>query len=67
MNRMTKEPWTPDDFARWGVRCIESFSVEELALLQQKVEGWIRERGSPSGKKRHRSPFIMKPRTIEHV
>ncbi|MGH8055739.1 MAG: hypothetical protein ACREOH_00680 [Candidatus Entotheonellia bacterium] len=66
-NQQTKHPWTPEDFARWGVRCIDAFSAEELVELQQKVEGWIRQRGSPLGSKRRRSPFVLKPRPVEHV
>ncbi len=65
MNQLTKEPRTPDDFARWGVRGIDAFTAEELALLQQKVEGWIRSSAPPSGGKRRRSPFILKPKTSD--
>ena len=60
MNQVTKEPRTPEDFARWGVRGIDAFTAEELALLQQKVEGWIRNSESPPGSKRRRPWFAMK-------
>jgi hypothetical protein len=63
MHQYTKQPWTPEDLTRWGVRGIEAFTPEELALLQQKVEQWIRQRAPHTGSKRRRQPFVMKPRT----
>jgi hypothetical protein len=30
--------------ARWGIRGMNDFTGEELAQLQQKLEGWIRRR-----------------------
>jgi hypothetical protein len=27
--------------ARWGIRGMDDFTVEELARLQQKLDGWI--------------------------
>jgi len=63
MKQLVKQPWTPEDFARWGVRGIDAFSTEELALLQQKVAGWIRNSVRPAGGKRPRSPFVLRPKT----
>jgi hypothetical protein len=36
---------TPEGLGRWGMRGMEDFSVEELAQLHQKLEGWIRPAG----------------------
>jgi hypothetical protein len=63
MTHPAQPPATPQEYTRWGVRCIEGFTVEELALLQQKLEGWIRDRGPSVGSKRRRSPFVMRPKT----
>jgi hypothetical protein len=63
MTQPTKPPATPEEYSRWRVRGIEGFSVEELALLQQKLEGWIRDKGPPAGGKLRRSPFVMRPKT----
>jgi hypothetical protein len=41
MNPIIKQPWTLEDLARWGIRGIDDFTVEELARLQQKLAGWI--------------------------
>lgn len=65
MNQPPKQPLTPEDFARWGIRCIDAFTTEELALLQQKLETWTRNRIPPSGRKRREQPFIMKRRTSD--
>jgi len=62
MNQPTNQPRTPEDLARWGVRCIDDFTTEELALLQQKLEGWTRNRTPSSASKRRRQPFVMKRR-----
>ncbi len=63
MIQPTKQPLTPEELARWGVRCIDAFTPEELALLQLKVEEWIRQRAPHTGSKRRRQPFVMKRRT----
>lgn len=62
MMQRPKEPLTADELARWGIRGIDAFTAEELVLLQQKLEEWIRQRGPPAGGKRRRQPFILKPR-----
>jgi hypothetical protein len=63
MNPIIKQMWTPEDLARWGIRGIDDFTVEELALLRQKVEGWIRQR-DPHPERTRRRPWVMtKPRT----
>ena len=65
MNPIIKQPWTPEELARWGIRGIEAFTPEELARLQQKVEGWIRQRAPDAGSKRRRQPFVMKSKTSD--
>jgi hypothetical protein len=42
---------------------MEDFSAEELARLQQKVEGWVRQRIPHPGGNRRRTPFVMKRQT----
>jgi len=65
MNPIIKEPWTPEDLARWGIRGIDAFTVEELAQLQQKVEGWIRQRIPHPERTQRRPWFAMKPKTAK--
>ena len=63
MNPIIKNFWTPEERSRYGIRGIDDFTAEELALLQQKVEGWVRERPPHPGGNRRRTPFVMKRRT----
>jgi len=42
------------------VRCKEEFSADELALIQTKLEGWIRAVATKSDSKRPRHQFVMK-------
>jgi hypothetical protein len=42
------------------VRCKEEFTADELALLQAKLEGWIRAVATKSEGKRPRHQFVMK-------
>jgi hypothetical protein len=63
MNPIMQNFWTPEERARAGIRGIEDFSPEELALLQAKVAGWIRQRAPHPVSTRHRAPFVMKRRT----
>jgi len=42
------------------VRCKEEFSADELALLQAKLEGWIRAVSTKTDTKRPRHQFVMK-------
>jgi hypothetical protein len=42
------------------VRCKEEFSADELALLQAKLEGWMRTVATKSEGKRPRHQFVMK-------
>lgn len=42
------------------VRCKEEFSADELALLQAKLEGWLRSVATKSEGKRPRHQFVMK-------
>ena len=48
--------------ARWGIRGMDDFTVEELAQLHQKLEGWIRQRAHDPERTRRR-PWVMKPKT----
>jgi hypothetical protein len=63
MNPVIKNFWTPEERARYGIRGIDEFTAEELALLQQKVEGWVRERPPHPGSNRRRTAFVIKRRT----
>jgi hypothetical protein len=63
MNPIIQHIWTPEERARYGIRGMEDFSAEELALLQAKVAGWMRQRAPQPKSPRHRTPFIMKRRT----
>lgn len=65
MNPIVKQFWTPEEMSRQGIRGIEAFTAEELALLQQKVEGWVRQRTPPSGSRRRLTSFVMKSRTAD--
>ena len=67
MNPIISQHRTSEDLARWGVRGMGDFSVEELARLQQKVEEWVRQRGPYPLNKRHRNPFVMKRRNTPPV
>jgi hypothetical protein len=47
---------------RWGMRGMDDFTVEELAQLHQKLEGWIRQQAhDPKGTRRR--PWVMKSNT----
>jgi hypothetical protein len=41
---------------------MEDFSVEELVRLQQKLDGWIRQRAHDPERPRRR-PWVMTPKT----
>jgi hypothetical protein len=62
MNPIIQHSWTPEERARLGIRGIEDFSPEELASLQAKLAGWVRQRAPHPGSTRHRAPFVMKRR-----
>jgi hypothetical protein len=47
---------------RWGMRGMNDFTVEELARLHQKLEGWIRQR-APQTERTRRRPWVMQPKT----
>jgi hypothetical protein len=49
------------------VRCKEEFSADELALLQAKLEGWLRAVASKSENKRPRHQFVMKAKNAGRV
>ena len=63
MNPIIQHIWTPEERARYGIRGMEDFSAEELALLQAKVAGWMRQWDPRPKSPRHRTPFVMKRRT----
>jgi hypothetical protein len=63
MNPILQHFWTPEERARYGIRGMEDFSAEELALLQAKVAGWIGQRAPHPVSKHRRSPFVMKRQT----
>jgi hypothetical protein len=64
MNPIIQHMWTPEERARYGIRGIEDFTTEELALLQEKVAGWMRQLAPRPVSTRHRAPFMMKRRTV---
>jgi hypothetical protein len=47
---------------RWGMRGMDDLTVEELARLQQKLDGWIRQRAHDPERTRRR-PWVMKLKT----
>jgi hypothetical protein len=59
MNPIMQNFWTPEERARMGIRGIEDFSAEELALLQEKLAGWMRQRAPHHESAHHRPPFVM--------
>jgi len=52
----------PPIMTRWGIRGMDDFTVEELARLHQKLEGWIRQR-APQTERTRRRPWVMQPKT----
>lgn len=51
---------TPGQLPHVRVRCKEDFTADELALLQAKLEGWMRAVATKSEGKRPRHQFVMK-------
>ena len=49
------------------VRCMEEFSADELALLQAKLEGWMRTTATKADGKRPRHQFVMKAKNAGRV
>ena len=49
------------------VRCKEDFTADELALLQAKLEGWMRAVATKSEGKRPRHQFVMKAKNAGRV
>ena len=49
-----------EESPRSRVRCKEEFTADELALLQAKLEGWIRAVATKSDSKRPRHQFVIK-------
>jgi hypothetical protein len=52
----------PQIVARWGIRGMDDFTVEELERLHQKLEGWVRQR-VPQKERTRRRPWVMQPKT----
>jgi hypothetical protein len=52
--------------ARWGIRGMDDFTVEELARLQQKLDGWIGQR-IPQTERTRRRPWGMQPKTTHRA
>ncbi len=50
----------PRMIGRWGMRGLEDFTVEELARLRQKLDGWIRQRADTPERPQHR-PWVRHP------
>jgi hypothetical protein len=63
MNPIIQHVWTSEERALYGIRVMEDFSAEELALLEAKLAGWLRQRAPRPERPRHRAPFIMKRQT----
>jgi hypothetical protein len=63
MNPIIQHIWTPEERARYGIRGMEDFSAEELALLEAKLAGWMHQLAPHPERTRHRAPFVMKRRT----
>jgi hypothetical protein len=49
-----------EESPRSRVRCKEEFTADELALLQAKLEGWIRAVATKAESKRPRHQFVIK-------
>jgi len=47
--------------ARWGIRGIDDFTVEELPRLPQKLDGCIGQRARDPERTRRR-PWVMQPK-----
>jgi hypothetical protein len=47
---------------RWGMRRMDDLTVEELARLHQKLNGWIGQRAYDPERPR-RQPWVMQPNT----
>ena len=58
---------TPEESPRSRVRCKEEFTADELALLQAKLEGWMRAVATKSDSKRPRHQFVMKSKNTGRV
>ena len=54
----------PPIVARWGMRGIDHFTAEELVQLQQKLDGWIRQRAH-NPERPQRRPWVMQ-RNMAH-
>ena len=61
MNPIIKQPGMREDLPRWGMRGMHDLTVEELARLQQKLDGWIRQRAHDPERTRRR-PWVMQPK-----
>ena len=57
----------PEQSPRWRVRCKEDFTADELALLKEKLEGWIQQAMPKAGSRRPRHQFVMRSKRTGHV
>jgi hypothetical protein len=57
----------PEVSAQGRIRYKEDFTPEELALLQEKLEGWMQQTAPQSRTKRPRHQFVMKAKKPEHA
>ena len=67
MNPISKPRWRSENLLRWGIRGLDDFTVEELARLRQKADGWIRQRAHDPERPRRRPWLVMKPKTVHPV
>jgi hypothetical protein len=63
MNPIMQNFWTPEERARYGIRGMEDFSAEELALLHEKLAGWMHPWAPHPGGPRPRAPSVTTRRT----
>jgi hypothetical protein len=66
-NETTTGGPVPGQVSHVRVRCKEDFSADELALLQAKLEGWMRAGSAKSDGKRPRRQFVMKAKNAGRV
>jgi hypothetical protein len=57
----------PQQVQRARVRGKDEFTADELALLQAKLEGWIRATATKAESKRPRHQFVIKFKHTERV
>ncbi len=53
--------------ARWGIGGMDAFTVEYLARLQQKLDGWIGQLAPQTERTRRRAWLVMQPKTTHRA